>query len=222
VQKVRDPRYSDRAERRRRELGLSIGEVARQVQARVPSGERGASYSGIRLYLSPDAPANPSPTILRELARVLGVSVAYLMGETNDPTAEGEADVRQHVWAALDRSKKHERDAIERAFPDARGLSAAARAAFKDVMIALRVQAIHRGQESPDDTETARRVGKALMGAIRGLGLDKPDEWHRVDPSTPRELRTPLLHLPPLSDFVVLTCQGLKRVIESSQTSIGR
>lgn len=207
--------YSDRAEARRKELGISIREVARQVaNNKAAKGERGASYSGIRKYLSGRraAPRNPRPAIIRALAEVLGVSVAYLVGETDVPGAEGEADVRRQVWASLERAKERERDAIEQAFPDLRSLSPTARAAIQDLVVAIRTDATRRQQGRPPDTEVATRIGKALTNALRATGLGAPDEIRSVSDDTPAELRTPFLHLTrtALSDFVVLTCQGLK------------
>jgi len=211
------PLYSRRLDEERRARGWTFSELHRRAVDTLPTGQK-LGRSTVALYLgsggTQDPPREPRRWIVEALAAALGVSVAYVVGDTDDPSQQGEADVRHLIWARLKTMHERRGAVLERAFPDLRRLSPTAKAALQDTVTALRTAELRRGANVTEDV-AAKRVAKAITSAMKALGLDEPSVDRTVSADTPAALRTTFLHIPTadLSDFVTLTCTALRRVL---------
>ena len=207
--KAKRPLYSERMEAKREERGFTIRELQEKIKEYLKKNlsedaGRGTSYSAIRLYLSIKPPYRPRASIIKAAAEVLGVPYEWLMGETDDPAASDIAEATRQLKGRLGAALKDQERAVAHQFPEYRRLTAVAKAAVRDVTDAILTADAKKADRAGGDypkrspTEAAEAVGKALRASLEAV---------TVNPE--------FVSFAGLSDFAVLTCQGLKIAVRS-------
>lgn len=154
------------------------------------------------------------------MAEVLGISMEYVRGESDDPSPTAAAEARRVLRAQLEQAVGEEEATLLAEFPDYRSLSRTAKTAMRELVGQVRGMEILQAHESGevatlDRNEPARRVGRALAASLTELGLRS--DTLRPDP-TPPELRGPFHHIAgsAIDDFVVLACTGLLGAVRAA------